>query len=143
MVRLDDWDWPQTSDITHIAREEGEDDGQVGDDPRHHQDDVGSAKKGLHHRAVDSADIKSINIYNINYQNVFKRQTQKKSICVTENLLKGHSIWKSAEVDCIHTDSDRQTQKTRTVFLVRNSYLLFSPNFAFTGRASIFATYSA
>ena len=57
MVRIDDWDWPQTSDITHIAREEGEDDGQVGDDPRHHQDDVGSAKTGLH-EAVDSTKIK-------------------------------------------------------------------------------------
>ena len=30
------WDWHQTSDITHIAREEGEDDGEVGDDPHHH-----------------------------------------------------------------------------------------------------------
>ena len=43
MVRLDDWAWAeleidirQTSDITHIAREEGEDDGEVGDDPHHH-----------------------------------------------------------------------------------------------------------
>ena len=46
-----------TSDITHIARQEGEDDGEVGDDPGHHQDDVCSAKTGLH-EAVDSTKIK-------------------------------------------------------------------------------------
>ena len=59
MVRLDDWAWDchQTSDITHIAREEGEDDAEVGDDPSHHQDDVRSAKTGLH-EAVDSTKIK-------------------------------------------------------------------------------------
>ena len=54
-----------------------------------------------------------------------------------------HSTWKSAGVDCIQTDSDRQTQYPfQTLFLVRNAYLLFSPNFSFTGRALIFARYS-
>ena len=71
-MRLDDWAWADLDlsmslrwDITHIAREEGDDDAEVGDDPSHHQDDVGSAKKGLHHRAVDSAAIKSINVYKL------------------------------------------------------------------------------
>ena len=43
--------------ITHIAREEGKDDGEVGDDPGHHQDDVCSCSAELHEAVYSTKKI--------------------------------------------------------------------------------------